>query len=91
MPDGKWLVGIVLQNPVDKKRFEEAEWCFNINSKLSMFKEFVYGVLTRLYFKLVAVAFKHLCRHADRNLSQEQPICGASKESVQRVLFECPP
>ena len=33
--------------------------------------------------------FEELCRQANRGGSQECPYCGACKESVEHVVFEC--
>ena len=73
-------------------------------SKLRAFKELkravgfeeylnhVKGPSSRLLFKFRSGThglFEELGRHANRGRSQECPNCGACKESVEHVLFEC--
>ena len=55
--------------------------------------EYVKEAPSRLFFKFRSGThglFEELGRHAGRDGSQECPNCGASKESVEHVLFECP-
>ena len=54
--------------------------------------EYVKGAPSRLFFKFRSGThglFEELGRHASRGGSQECPNCGACKESVEHVLFEC--
>ena len=54
--------------------------------------EYVKGEPSRLFFKFrpgTHGLFEELGRHASRGGSQEWPNCGACKESVKHVLFEC--
>ena len=50
------------------------------------------GASSRLLFKFCSGThglFEELGRHMNRGGSQECPNCGACKESVEHVLFEC--
>ena len=54
--------------------------------------KYVKGPPSRLFLKLCLGThglFEELGRHAKRGGSQECPNCGACKESVQHVFFEC--
>ena len=55
--------------------------------------EYIKGAASRLFFKFRSGThglFEELGRHVGRGGSQECPNCGACKESVEHVLFECP-
>ena len=54
--------------------------------------EYVKGAPSKLFFKFCSGThglFEELDRHTNRGGSQECPNCGACKESVEHVLFEC--
>ena len=53
----------------------------------------VHGAHARLFFKFRSGThglFEELGRHTNRKGLQECTICGAPRESVKHVLFECP-
>ena len=87
-----------------KRECEEFEMALKHKSKLRVYKElkrgvgceeylkYVQGPPSRLFFKFRSGThglFEELGRHAKRDGSQECPNCGACKESVEHVLFEC--
>ena len=54
--------------------------------------KYVKGPLSRLFFTFLSGThwlFEELGRHVKGGGSQECPNCGACKESVEHVLFEC--
>ena len=54
--------------------------------------KYVKGAASRLFLKFRSGThglFEELGRHGNRDESQECPNCGACKESVEHVLFEC--
>ena len=87
-----------------KRECEKFEMALQHKSKLRVYKELTRGVgyeeylkhvkgpSSRLFFKFRSGThglFEELGRHTKRDGSQECPNCGACKESVEHVLFEC--
>ena len=59
---------------------------------LEEYLNYLKGAPARLFFKFRSGThglFEELGRHAKKGRSQECPNCGAGKESVEHVLFEC--
>ena len=87
-----------------KRECEEFEIALQHKSKLRLYRElrredgleeylnYLKGAPARLFFKFRSGThglFEELGRHAKKGRSQECPNCGAGKESVEHVLFEC--
>ena len=94
----------LMREALDKRECEEFEMALQHKSKLRVYKELKRGVgfeeylkhvkgpPSRLLFKFRSGThglFEELGRHAKEGGSQECPNCGACKESVEHVLFEC--
>ena len=94
----------LIKEALDRRECEEFEMALRHKSKLRVYKElkrgvgleeylrYVKGPPSRLFFKFRSGThglFEELGRHAKRDGSQECPNCGACKESVEHVLFEC--
>ena len=94
----------LIKEALDRRECEEFEMALRHKSKLRVYKElkrgvgleeylrYVKGPPSRLFFKFRSGThglFEELGRHAKRGGSQECPNCGACKESVEHVLFEC--
>ena len=94
----------VIKEALAKRECEQFEMALQHKSKLRIYKElkqevgfkdyleYVKGAPSRLFFKFRSGThglFEELGRHVNRGGSQECPNCGACKESVEHVLFEC--
>ena len=94
----------IVREALDRRECEEFEMALRRKSKLHVYKElkrgvgfeenlrYVKGLPSRLFFKFRSGTqglFEELGRHAKGGGSQECPNCGACKESVEHVLFEC--
>ena len=104
MKSPQQILGDQIKEALGKRECEEFEIALQHKSKLRVYKELKRGVgieeyleymkgpPSRLLFKFRSVThglFEELGRHANRGGSQEFPNCGACKESVEHVLFEC--
>ena len=94
----------LIKEALDKRECEKFEMALQHKLKLRVYKELkhevgfeeyskhVKGPSSRLLFKFRSGThglFEELGRHAKEGGSQECPNCGACKESVEHVLFEC--
>ena len=94
----------LIKEALDKSECEEFEMALQHKWKLCVHKELKRGVgfeeylkhvkgpSSRLLLKFCSSThgiFEELSRHAKRSGSQECPNCGACKELVEHILFEC--
>ena len=93
-----------IKEALEKRESVNFEVAMQHKSKLRVYRElkreigleeylkYVKGPASRLFFKFRSGThrlFEELGRHASGGGSQECPNCGACKESVEHVLFQC--
>ena len=93
-----------IRKAIEARELKEFELALQHKSKLHFYRDlktevgfeeylkYVKGADARLFFKFRSGThglFEELGRHVGRGGSQECPNCGALKESVEHVLFEC--
>ena len=94
-----------IHKAIESRELRELETGLQHKSKLRLYRDlkkevgfeeysqYVKGADARLFFKFRSGThrlFEELGRHVGGGGSQECPTCGALKESVEHVLFECP-